>query len=91
MSFTDRKPFVVTEEQTHLAWSGKPDGARFRCGCCGYKFRAGNIARWEFTNDTPGACGNPFVCQQCDGPKEKIVARLRELEELKNRFGWVNG
>jgi len=64
MSFTDQKPFVVTEEQTKVHWGGG-----FWCKLCGHRFKAGDTARWVYANSTPGAgCGNFMVCDKCDGP-----------------------
>lgn len=81
MSFTDGKPFTVTAEHVTLNWSGGPNGRWFRCNLCGHKFKAGDVARWQFTNDIPGAGGNPLVCEQCDGSKEKIVAEWKSMHE----------
>ena len=80
------KPFTVTQHQTKLNWGGHD----MRCGLCGHKFIAGDSARWQFTNDTKGAGGNPFVCIKCDGTKEQIVTKIRELNALKKRMGWVD-
>ncbi len=87
MSFTDGKPFIVTEKQVALKWG--TSGSPLRCGCCGHTFAEGDTAHWQYTNDTPGAGGNPFVCVACDGTKGKIVAKLREHHALRKRMGWV--
>lgn len=78
MSFTDQKPFIATEEDINLNWGARPNGERFICGFCGYKFKVGDTVRWVFTNDTPGAGGNPFVCQSCDNPSREILLNKRK-------------
>ncbi len=89
LNFTDGKPWIVSEADTKKAWNGGKDGAFFRCALCGHKFVAGDTARWQFTNDTPGAGGNPMVCVKCDGGKEAIVAEIRKRrEELKAPSNW---
>ncbi len=100
MSFTDQKPFPVTEEHIQASWSGKraAKGATthplFRCAWCGHRFKVGDVARWVFTNcageETKGIAGNPFICSTCDGPRAEILARLRvALAEVSaDRFWW---
>ena len=92
MSFTDGKPFVVTEESRRAPWSGGKNGECFRCYLCGYKFKLGDTARWQFTNNIPGAGGNPLVCTDCDGPDviERWIAMHREWENYtrKQPFWW---
>jgi hypothetical protein len=81
MTWTDGKPFIAHAIDLKTRWnSGKP-GEYFRCGLCGYKFAVGDTVRWQFTNDTPGAGGNPFVCKCCDGGREANIAAI-----LKRRF-----
>lgn len=82
MSFTDGKPWISSEEDIHKNWGGVRDGSKFACGLCGVRFRAGDCVRWQYTNDIPGAGGNPFVCVACDAPKEVIVARMRWIHQL---------
>ena len=103
MSFTDQKPFAVTDEHVRAPWSGvRPEkGAtthpEFRCAWCGHRFRAGDVARWVFTNTsdpaTKGLSGNPFICAACDGPRDEILARLRATmaEFVADRFWWFRG
>jgi len=70
------QPFVATEHDCKLRRScGKP-GEFFRCFSCGRKFVVGDTVRWVFTNDTPGARGNPFVCATCDRPREELIAEI---------------
>jgi hypothetical protein len=87
------RPWIATAEQTKLRWGcGKP-GANFRCAWCGHRFAAGERVRCVYTNsvgdDTKGICGNPFICQTCDGPREEILAKLRGMRaEFNTRFWW---
>lgn len=80
MSFIDQKPHVATEEDCRAPWGGVKNGKRFRCYMCGHKFVVGDTYRWVYTNDTPGAGGNPIVCVKCDGPdvKERWAAMCKE-------------
>lgn len=80
MSFTDQKPWVATAEDLKQRWGFGAPGERFRCGLCGAHFAVGDVVRWQYTNDVPGCGGNPLVCQKCDGPKEKIIERIREIK-----------
>lgn len=91
MSFTDEKPFRVSQQDIHLPWSGGKGGKYFRCYLCGHKFQAGNIARWQYTNDIPGAGGNPMVCEKCDGTKEQIIAKWKQMHtEAKEKMWYFN-
>lgn len=83
--FTNGEPWAVTAEQLKMKWGGHPRG--LDCSLCGIRFKEGDIARWQYTNDVPGAGGNPIVCQNCDGPKEKIVARVREIYAAHRLMG----
>lgn len=74
MSFTDRKPFVVTDHDAKARRGGD-----FKCSLCGTLFKSGDTARWVYANGTPGACtGNFFVCVQCDGPDADLIERAKE-------------
>lgn len=94
MSFTDQKPFIVTEEHTKARWCGYCDARMFRCAWCGHKFQVGDTARWVFTNDSEnnarGLAGNPFICDKCDGPRGVILAKLAATREefMHPRFWW---
>lgn len=89
MSFLDQKPFIATEKHQRAPWAGGKNGKYFRCYLCGHRFQIGDIVRWQYTNDTPGAYGNPLICKQCDGPKDKIIETWRKMhEEAKNRMWW---
>jgi hypothetical protein len=73
---------VATEETCKARWScGKP-GQYFRCGFCGYKFKAGDKWRGVYTNDMPGAGGNPLVCEKCNDTNAQL--RARWLEKANN-------
>ncbi len=86
--WTSGKPFTATNVHCSLRWSfGKP-GENFRCALCGHKFVVGDYVRWQFTNDTPGAGGNPFVCKACDLGKEKIVNEILKRRAAINGDEW---
>lgn len=89
MPFTDGKPFTVLKEDLKRPWSGGRNGEHFRCYLCGYRFKERDTVRWQFTNDVPGAAGNPLVCQNCDGTKEEIVAKWKQMiSDAKERMWW---
>ena len=89
MTFTDGKPWIATEKDCKTAWSCGKDGKYFRCALCGYKFKPGDRVRWQYTNDVPGAHGNPFVCKDCDTTKEEIVAEIKaRYAERDSRMWW---
>lgn len=92
MSFTDQKPFKATAEDVQKSWSGGRNGKYFRCYLCGHKFQEGDIVRWQFTNDIPGAGGNPLVCESCDGPKEKVIEKWKAMhaEARSERMWWFS-
>lgn len=93
MSFTDGKPFSATAEDIKRPWDGDKNGKNFRCALCGHKFKAGDTVRWQFTNDTKGAGGNPFVCIDCDKGKDVIVEEIlkRRAEFKSDRHWWFLG
>jgi len=89
MSFTNGKSWIATSEDCSRSWGCTKDGKRFRCYLCGYKFVPGDVVRWQYTNDIPGAGGNPLVCKDCDGTKEEIIAKWRAMyDEAKERMWW---
>ena len=77
------EPQVATAEDCKLSWRGKRDGKGFACTLCGHRFVAGDYWRFQYTNDIPGAGGNPMVCGRCDGTKEQIVARMKLINAAK--------
>lgn len=88
MSFTDGKPFIVTDADCHKRWGGGRDGKFFRCYLCGHKFVEGDVVRWQYTNDTD-AGGNPMVCEKCDGTREEILAKWEAMHaEANGRMWW---
>src|SRR5688572_787006 len=87
--YTDQKPFTVTDQDLKLPWGCGRDGIFFRCYLCGHRFQAGDVARWVFTNDVPGASGNPLVCEKCDGTKEEIVAKWKQMHiDATGKMWW---
>lgn len=86
MSWTDQKPYTVTQEHLKLNWGGV-GRKNFRCGFCGHKFKKGDIARWVFTNHTK-AGGNPFICFDCDEPDNpaKAVEAWKEKHKVFESF-----
>jgi len=87
--FTDQQPQWATESDLKGPWSGGKNGIYFRCYLCGYKFKLGDYWRWVYTNDTPGAWGNPLVCQDCDGTKEEIVKKWAKMHtEAETKYWW---
>lgn len=73
-----RKGFVVTAEQAKLHWGGRKDGSNFACRLCGHRLKEGDKARWIYANSTPGMhTGNFFVCGDCDGSDEDVLARAK--------------
>lgn len=92
MSFTDQKPFTVTEHDTSSLWRGQRPWELFRCAWCGHKFEVGDTARWVYTNGNEcdiSIAGNPFICTACDGPREAILAKLLAMaKEADGRMWW---
>lgn len=68
MSFTNGIARTATDKDLAQRWLGGKPGEYFRCAMCGYRFSVGDTWRFVFTNDIPGASGNPLVCNNCDGP-----------------------
>jgi len=90
-SFTNQRPFTVTDRDVVASWCGVPNGKNFRCAWCGYKFRIGDTARWVFTNNqgaVSGIHGNPFICASCDNG-EDILGQLEKMAiEAKTKYWW---
>lgn len=92
MSFTDGKPWTVTEDDMKTRWGGidaRAERSRFRCLLCGHRFEVGDTARWVYLNSTPGvACGNAFVCSACDGLD--VVERIKAHSQIgRQKFWWM--
>jgi hypothetical protein len=83
--WTNGKPRIATEKDLNVRWFGGKPGEYFRCALCGYRFKVGDYWRWQYTNSTPGAGGNPIVCEKCDGPD--VIERWRvKCEEFRESF-----
>lgn len=80
-SFTNGKPRIATAQDCNIRWAGGRDGKYFRCYLCGHKFKEGDQFRWVFTNNIPGAGGNPIVCASCDADNESVIAKWKSLQE----------
>ena len=85
-------PTVATEKHCKAPWSGGEKGKYFRCGFCGHRFKVGDTFRMVFTNDMPGAAGNPLICSECDGPNEEVrakwAAKCKEFESFFSDRWW---
>lgn len=83
----------ATEQHVNSRWCGYPDNRRFRCAFCGHKFVIGDKFRAVYTNSTPGASGNPFVCGKCNASDAVLIeewkqkhARFKQMKE--EEFWW---
>ena len=85
-NFTNQRPWIVSEDDLKLPWSGSPKN--FRCYLCGHRFKVGDVCRWVFTNLIKGGGGNPLVCESCDG--DDVIDRwVKAREEMRERFWWA--
>lgn len=89
MSFTDRKPFVVTAENVATFKRIKKS---YHCALCGHRFSEGDGARWIYANNTTGSPGNFFVCAPCDSGSDgeliqKGIGSFRLAVNLAKRWG----
>lgn len=87
MSFTDQKPFTVTDKSLK---GFTRYGKRFGCSLCSHDFKEGDVARWVYANSTPGLCtGNFFVCPQHDTVDvlDKAKESFREAVNLAKQWG----
>ena len=84
-SFTNGKPWIVTDGDTKASWSGSPN--RFRCGLCDHLFAEGDVARFQFMKSAP----NFLICAECDGPDvaERFEAEYRRALAFAHRNGWL--
>lgn len=86
-AFTDQKQRIATQKDCDASWSGVKGGQRFRCALCGHRFKVGDKWRFVYTNDMPGAGGNPLVCEKCDGTTEEVRQKWQLMcEEYKQKF-----
>ena len=83
--FTSQLPQIATERDLNARWGGDGPGNKFRCGLCNYKFQLNDYWRWVYTNDIPGAGGNPFICENCDNKYKKDRLKIAE-EFAKDEF-----
>lgn len=92
MSFTDGKQRIATEHDIKAPWGGGKNGKYFRCYLCGHTFAPGDKYRWVFSNDIPGAAGNPMVCETCDtgndGVRQEWKSKHKEFEEMRRDPKW---
>ena len=89
MSFTDQKPWVVTEDQTKLHWGSNKLG-KLRCQLCGHTFKTGDTCRFVFANfeNSPFRGGNFFTCAECDSPD--VLGKAGKIyEESKVKCWWL--
>jgi len=83
--FTDQRSRIVTQRTLKI----HDNESNFRCGFCGYKFQLGDYWRWQYTNDTQGASGNPYVCAKCDkGPTANKRAWAQRWKEYNSPRWW---
>lgn len=87
------REFKVADAKTCRArWSGLPPGKGFFCAFCGHGFQVGDEYRAIYTNDLPGASGNPLCCRTCfeDHGEEKGLRKrwIAMWEEYRTRFRW---
>ena len=86
MSFTNGKPFELTDEMLKMPWSGFRDGRTLRCHLCGEFFLVGSTVRFVYANFKGGPrCGNFLVCVKCDGPDVLDRAAVH-YQESRTRF-----
>ncbi len=83
MSFTNQKPFVLTEELN----SGfkRRKSQMLCCALCGHEFEVGETLRWVYGNSTEGFHGgNFFVCEKDD--TEDLLLRAKESFDLAKKL-----
>ena len=83
--FTNQKRFIASEKQASGKWG--LDGKGFKCGMCGYRFKAGDGVRWVYANGGEyRSAGNFMTCDACDGPD--ILQRRAEAVELASSLDY---
>jgi hypothetical protein len=89
--------FVVADESSLKSdWgcAGRKNGRprAFFCAFCGHDFILGDEYRMCYTNDIPGASGNPLTCRKCwdaAGGWKGLREKWQELwKEYDARFKW---
>lgn len=92
MSFTDGKPFKITDKDVNEApWAGYRDGRRLRCQLCGKFLMIGEQCRWIFANGSGYNHGNFLVCLSCDEDDDSVVIDKAIIlaEEAEQKFWWL--
>ena len=90
MSWTNQKPFEVTQDHIDARWSGhkriyKDYHQKFRCRLCGHKFKVGDTARFVLGKKI----SNFFVCPDCDG--EDVLDRaIAHYEKSKEEYWYLH-
>ena len=79
---------IATAENLKAPWLGAPNGKYFKCSLCGYKFQLGDPWRCIYTNDIPGAGGNPLVCKDCYKSKEDVVQKWTQMIKESETKYW---
>lgn len=82
-------PWIATEEHCKAHWGGGAKGEFFRCHLCGYKFKPGDKVRSQYTNDIPGASGNPLVCAECDTSPEDVIREWKKMNKMARNKYWI--
>ena len=83
---------IADEKACKARWLGLAPGEGFFCAFCGHQFQVGDEYRFIYTNDIPGASGNPLCCRGCfdmDGRVDGLRKRWVSMnEEHRTRFKW---
>lgn len=87
-TFFSEELHAATEKECDAPWLGKKHGEYFKCGFCGYKFAKGDLFRVLYSNGTPGAWGNPLVCEKCNDTTENLLARWKAKHDTMNAPEW---
>jgi len=82
--FTKMKAQILTTEDISCQWG--IDGKGLRCGICGYKFKSGDLCRWQYMKTHI----NIFVCKNCDDTTENLREKIRAIiDEFKSDKFWL--
>lgn len=87
--FTNGKPRIATKEECAAPWGGGKNGKYFRCSLCGYKFKAGDYWRWQYTGGAGAGC-NLTLCSSCDEGDviQKAIDLEKEWKDVANGKFW---
>lgn len=85
-NWTNQEPRVATDRDANTRWSGSK--ANFRCWFCGHRIKTGETWQFLYTNDLPGAGGNPLVCDHCiaEAVEQAQFLCLSRNEVLRERW-----